>query len=201
MDTTGRDAYNVSRTVEGTDACLKVGLDKHGITNPSTLYRNLTYQELFEHEQKNNEGVVAKAEYGDTFTVDTGKYTGESHKCNIIVVVNCENAEEKLISSILFKFAGRSPKDRWIVLNPGSKSAENIDWNEINMATTPEVFDELYEKAVAHFNTKDKAYVFDGYCGARKDSSRLKVRFIHEMSWQQVGVCTCIVPKRRVFVA
>jgi phosphoenolpyruvate carboxykinase (ATP) len=53
------------------------------------------------------------------------------------------------------------------------------------MPTTPEVFDELYDKAVAHFNTKDKAYVFDGYCGARKDSSRLKVRFVHEMAWQQ----------------
>ena len=77
-NTSGRDAYNVGQTVEGTDACLKVGLDKHNITNPSTLYRNLTYQELFEHEKKNNEGVVAKAEYGDTFVVDTGKYTGES---------------------------------------------------------------------------------------------------------------------------
>ena len=77
----GRDAYNVSRTVEGTDACLKVGLDKLGITNPSTLFRNLTYQQLFEHEQQNNEGVVAKAEYGDTFTVDTGKYTGTKSIC------------------------------------------------------------------------------------------------------------------------
>ena len=71
------------------------------------------------------------------------------------------------------------------MLNPGSESAENIDWNNINMATTPEVFEELDEKAVAHFNTKDKAYVFDGYCGARKDSSQLKVRFVHEMAWQQ----------------
>ncbi|CAB9527928.1 Phosphoenolpyruvate carboxykinase (ATP) [Seminavis robusta] len=155
FDHTGRDAYDVSRTVEGTDACLKTGLDKLGITNPSTLYRNMTYQQLYEHEQKNGEGVVAHAEYGDTFVVDTGKYTG------------------------------RSPKDRWIVLNPGSKSAENIDWNNINMPTSPEVFDELYDKAVAHFNTKEKAYVFDGYCGARKDSSRLKVRFVHEMAWQQ----------------
>ena len=98
----GRDAYKVSRTVVGTDACLKVGLDKLGITNPSTLYRNLSYPELFEHEQANNEGVVANAEYGPTFAVDTGKYTG------------------------------RSPKDRWLVMNPGSETAENIDWNNIN---------------------------------------------------------------------
>lgn len=71
-----RNAYNISQKLEGTDACKKVGLDAHNITNITTLYRNLSYPELFEHEKKNNEGVVAKAEYGDTFTVDTGKYTG-----------------------------------------------------------------------------------------------------------------------------
>jgi len=151
----GRNAYNISRTVTGANACTEVGIDKLGITNISTLHRNLKYEELFEHEQRNGEGVVAKAEYGDTFTVDTGKYTG------------------------------RSPKDRWIVKNIGSESAENIDWNSINMPTKPEVFDELYEKAVAHFNTREDAYIFDGYAGAREGESRKKVRFVHEMSWQQ----------------
>jgi len=150
----GDDAYQISQTVQGTDACLHVGLYKLGITNPSTLFRNMSYQELHEHEQANNEGAVAKAEYGDTFAVDTGKYTG------------------------------RSPKDRFIVFNPGSDTAENIDWNDINQPTTPEVYKELYEKAVAHFNTLDKAYVFDGYCGASPDT-RKKIRFVHEMAWQQ----------------
>jgi phosphoenolpyruvate carboxykinase (ATP) len=155
VDTSGRDAYNVSRTLKGSDACTQLGLDKQlGISKPTTLYRNLTYQQLFEHEQANNEGVVAQAEYGPTFTVDTGKYTG------------------------------RSPKDRWIVLNPGSETAANIDWNNINMPTTPEVFDELYDKAVAYFNTRETAYVFDGYCGANKNT-RKKIRFVHEMAWQQ----------------
>ena len=143
----GRDAYQVSETVQGTDACLRVGLNTLGITNPSTLFRNLTYPELFQHEQDNREGRVAKAEYGDTFAVDTGKYTG------------------------------RSPKDRFIVLNPGSETAENIDWNNINQPTTPEVYQKLYDKAVAHFNTLDKAYVFDGYCGT-SDETRKKVRFV-----------------------
>jgi phosphoenolpyruvate carboxykinase (ATP) len=138
----------------GTDACLKTGIDRLGITGPATIYRNLSYEELFEHEKKNKEGVVAKAEYGDTFTVDTGKYTG------------------------------RSPKDRWIVLNPGSETAANIDWNNINQSTTPQVFDELYDRAVMHFNTRDTAYVFDGYCGANL-ATRKKIRFVHEMAWQQ----------------
>jgi phosphoenolpyruvate carboxykinase (ATP) len=149
-----RDTYQISSTVTGTDACKKVGIDTLGITGPSTIYRNLSYQELFEHEQANKEGVVAKAEYGDTFTVDTGKFTG------------------------------RSPKDKWVVLNEGSDSAEHIDWNDINQHTKPEVFDELYDKAVAHFNTRETAYVFDCYCGA-SPASRKKVRFVHEMAWQQ----------------
>jgi Phosphoenolpyruvate carboxykinase len=82
----GRDAYQVSETLVGPDACHKVGLDSaFGMVGPTTIYRNLTYAELFEHEVRNNEGNVVAAEYGDTFAVDTGKYTG------------------------------RSPKDRWIV--------------------------------------------------------------------------------------
>lgn len=133
---------------------MKTGISTLGITGPSTVYRNLTFQELFEHEQANKEGVVASAEYGDTFTVDTGKFTG------------------------------RSPKDKWIVKNIGSESDQNIDWGNVNQPTSPEVYDELYEKAVKHFNTRDTAYVFDGYCGANPDSQK-KIRFVHEMAWQQ----------------
>jgi ATP-dependent phosphoenolpyruvate carboxykinase len=149
-----REKYQVAQTVKGSDACQKVGIDQLGITQPNVLYRNLTFQELFDHEVANNEGVVARAEYGDTFTVDTGKYTG------------------------------RSPKDRWIVLNPGSETERNIDWNNINQPTSPEVFDELYDKAVHYFNTRDSAYVFDGYCGTNP-ATRKKIRFVHEMAWQQ----------------
>lgn len=100
-DFESRDSYNVSQTLVGTDACSKVGIDKMGIINPTTIYRNMTYQEIFEHEQANNEGVVAKAEYGDAFAMSTGKFTG------------------------------RSPKDKYVVYNPGSQSAENMDWNDI----------------------------------------------------------------------
>jgi len=149
-----REAYNVSETVSGTDACANVGIDKLGITGPNTIYHNLTFQELFDHEVANEEGKVASAEYGDTFTVDTGKFTG------------------------------RSPKDKWIVLNKDTESEGNIDWGAVNQPTSPEVFDELYEKAIKHFNTKEKAYIFDCFCGANPKSQR-KVRFVHEMAWQQ----------------
>ncbi|KAL7442459.1 hypothetical protein ACHAXH_009241 [Discostella pseudostelligera] len=149
-----RGGYNSSATITGSDACAKAGIAGLGITGPKTIYKNQTFEELFQHEVANNEGKVANAEYGDTFTVDTGKFTG------------------------------RSPKDKWIVKNIGSESDANIDWGKVNQPTSPEVFDELYEKAIKYFNTKDKAYVFDGFCGANPKSQR-KIRFVHEMAWQQ----------------
>jgi len=153
-DGESRCTYNVSQTLSGAGSCQQVGIDKIGITNPTTIYRNMTYQELFDHEQANNEGIVAEAKYGATFAVSTGKFTG------------------------------RSPKDKFIAFNPGSKSAEKIDWNDINQATSPEVFDELQDKAVDYFNTLEEVYVFDCYVGA-SPASRKKIRFIHEMAWQQ----------------
>jgi phosphoenolpyruvate carboxykinase (ATP) len=102
----------------------------------------------------NKEGVVVAAEYGDTFAVDTGKFTG------------------------------RSPKDKWIVKHVGSESEKNIDWGKVNQPVSPKVFDELYAKAIQHFNTKEKLYVFDCYCGANPHSQK-KIRFVHELAWQQ----------------
>ena len=119
-----RSDYDSSAIYSGVDACHKAGISSLGITGPKTIYKNQTFEELFVHEVKNNEGKVANAEFGDTFTVDTGKFTG------------------------------RSPKDKWIVRNIGSESDANIDWGKVNQPTSPEVFDELYEKAINHFNTK-----------------------------------------------
>ena len=149
-----RGGYDSSDIYSGPTACEKAGITSLGITGPTTIYKNQTFEELFQHEVRNNEGKVAAAEYGDTFCVDTGKFTG------------------------------RSPGDKWLVKNIGSESDENIDWGKVNQPTSPEVFDELYEKAVKYFNTKEEAYVFDGFCGANPKSQK-RVRFVHEMAWQQ----------------
>jgi ATP-dependent phosphoenolpyruvate carboxykinase len=145
---------NQSLAMRQFSVCSDIGIDQWGITNPTTIHHNLSYPELFEHEKNNNEGKVVKAEYGDTFSVDTGKFTG------------------------------RSPGDKWIVKNVGSESEENLWWGDVNKPTTPEVFDDLFDKAIAHFNTLDKAYVFDGFCGANPKSQK-RVRFVHELAWQQ----------------
>ena len=155
------DLYKVSKTFNGSNACDNLGLDKLGIHGPKTLFHNLTYQQLFEHEVSNKEGKVATTDYGECFAVDTGKFTG------------------------------RSPKDKWVVLNKGSDSETHVDWGEINQATTPEVFDKLYDKAIAHFNSKDKAYVFDCYCGANPKTQK-KIRFVHEMAWYVNGFISSI---------
>lgn len=80
------------------------------------------------------------------------------------------------------KFTGRSPKDKWIVKQ--APSEDNLWWGSVNQPINGEVFEELYKKCVAHYNTLDKAYVFDGYCGANP-ASRKKVRFLTEQAWQQ----------------
>lgn len=134
------------------NTCTKyISLNKLRI-KPKIIHHNLSYSELLKHEIKNNEGVLMKAKYGDTFSVDTGKFTG------------------------------RSPKDKWIVKN--TISEKNIWWGDINQPICESVFDDLYEKAINHFNSLDKLYLFDGYCGSNKKSQK-KVRFIHELSWQQ----------------
>ena len=116
--------------------CNSIGLDKLGIVKPNIIHHNLTYEEIFIHELQNNEGAVAKTEYGDgeVFAVDTGIYTG------------------------------RSPKDKWIVKNIGSISDKNLWWGDVNQPMEPDVFDELYDKSIEHYNKLDKCYVFDGFC-------------------------------------
>ncbi|ETV79595.1 phosphoenolpyruvate carboxykinase (ATP) [Aphanomyces astaci] len=123
-------------------------LEKVGIKTNATIYRNLSYAELADHELKNNEGhFVANG----TFTVDTGKFTG------------------------------RSPKDKYFVEQEPSK--KNIWWGSINQPMKPEVFDELHTTVTEHYNAAEKVYVFDGYCGANKNS-RKRVRIITELAWQ-----------------
>jgi len=78
------------------------------------------------------------------------------------------------------KYTGRSPKDRFIVRQ---KSVEDkINWGEVNIPIEEEVFDNLYNKVLAHLNS-NKLYLFDGFVGALKDY-RISVRVISEFASQ-----------------
>ena len=52
-------------------------LDKLGLKDVKKVYHNLSYDELFEHEKRGNEGGVTS---NGTFAVDTGIFTGRSPK-------------------------------------------------------------------------------------------------------------------------
>ncbi len=60
------------------------------------------------------------------------------------------------------KNTGRSPKDRFIV---DQKSIHNkIDWNDINMPTTEDVFNKVFVRATAYLQEKD-IFIYDGFVG------------------------------------
>lgn len=62
-----------------------LGLEQVGITSVKNLYHNLSYEELFQHEIKNKEGVVSSL---GAVSVDTGKFTGRSPKDKYFVEEN-----------------------------------------------------------------------------------------------------------------
>ena len=151
--------------------CNDFGLDKININNPSKINYNLNNEELFRHENNNNEGKI--------FVSDR----------SIMKSKLARKADGFFTENLVFgvdtgKFTGRSPKDKWIVKNIGSESDKNLWWGNVNQPTTPEVFENLLDKAVNHFNTLDEIYLFDGYCGANEKTSK-RVRFVHELAWQQ----------------
>jgi phosphoenolpyruvate carboxykinase (ATP) len=72
------------------------------------------------------------------------------------------------------RFTGRSPKDKFIVREPGSE--DRIWWSETNGAISEEHFDGLRAKVVAHIEDGD-VFVIDAFCGA-DPKHRLAVRIL-----------------------
>lgn len=83
-------------------------------------------------------------------------------------------------------FTGRSPKDKYIVMDQNSK--DTIWWDSPaypndNHPVSEEVWGKLKKIATEELSSADKLYVVDAFCGANKDS-RMSVRFIMEVAWQ-----------------
>jgi phosphoenolpyruvate carboxykinase (ATP) len=79
---------------------------------------------------------------------------------------------------------GRSPRDRFIVKEPGSE--KKIWWGEENRPFEPARFDSLYSRILAYIQGKP-LYVQDCYAGADTDY-RLPVRVITETAWHNMFV-------------
>jgi phosphoenolpyruvate carboxykinase (ATP) len=72
------------------------------------------------------------------------------------------------------RFTGRSPKDKFIVREPGSE--ERIWWGDVNVELSEEHFDRLRAKVAERLEQGD-VYVVDAFCGA-DPKHRLAVRVL-----------------------
>ena len=83
-------------------------------------------------------------------------------------------------------FTGRSPKDKYVVLD--DKTKETVWWKSEkakvsdNKPISIEIWNHCKNIALRQLSKK-RLFVVDCYCGANKNS-RLKVRFIMEVAWQ-----------------
>src|SRR3954453_22869736 len=51
------------------------------------------------------------------------------------------------------KYTGRSPKDKFLVREPSSEA--EIDWGEVNQPFSPEAFDALHARVLAHLQGRE----------------------------------------------
>ncbi len=136
---------------------IRKDLEALGITGVQNLYYNPSYEDLFKFEMDPSLTGYEKGQLTelDAINVMTGIYTG------------------------------RSPKDKYIVMD--EKSKDTVWWtsDEYKNDNHP-----MSEKVWAH--VKDLAckelcgknlFVVDAFCGANKDT-RIAVRFIMEVAWQ-----------------
>ncbi|MCH7632801.1 MAG: phosphoenolpyruvate carboxykinase (ATP) [Planctomycetes bacterium] len=77
---------------------------------------------------------------------------------------------------------GRSPNDKFLV--DEETTTKDIWWGKFNRSITPAQFDQLHQRVVKHYQTKD-LYVRDMFAGA-DESSRLSIRVITETAWHNL---------------
>ena len=131
-------------------------LKKYGIEGAEVIY-NPSYEQLFEDETNPELTGFEKGQLTETGAVNvmTGIYTG------------------------------RSPKDKFFVMDETSKDTvwwTSEEYKNDNKPVTPEAWKELKKIATDQLNGK-KLYVMDTFCGAN-ENTRLKIRFIMEVAWQ-----------------
>ena len=135
----------------------KVDLTKYGITGTTELVYNPSFETLFEEEMKPElEGY------------DKGVLT-ELDAVNVMTGI----------------YTGRSPKDKYIVMDENSK--DTVWWTtegykNDNHPMSEEVWAEVKKIAINELCNK-RLFVVDGFCGTNPDT-RMAIRFIMEVAWQ-----------------
>lgn len=83
-------------------------------------------------------------------------------------------------------FTGRSPKDKYLVMDENSRDTvwwTTEDYPNDNHPISEDVWRELKKIALSELSGGKKLYVVDAFCGANRDT-RMSVRFIMEVAWQ-----------------
>ncbi len=135
----------------------KIDLTQYGITGTKEIIYNPSYEELFKEE-----------------TLPTL----EGYEKGVVTELGAVNVMTGV-------YTGRSPKDKFIVLDDQSK--DNVWWTteeypNDNKPVTEKTWEAVKEIAIKELSNK-KLYVVDRFCGANKDT-RMAVRFIMEVAWQ-----------------
>ena len=135
----------------------KLDLNQYGITGTTEIVYNPSYETLFDEENKAGLEGYEKGQLTelDAMNVMTGIYTG------------------------------RSPKDKYIVMDENSK--DTVWWTtegypNDNHPLSEENWSILKDLAKKELSGK-RLFVVDAFCGANKDT-RMSVRFIMEVAWQ-----------------
>jgi len=136
---------------------IKADLAKYGIEGTSEVFYNPSYEELFGHET--NAGL-------------------EGYERGVVTELGAVNV-------MTGEFTGRSPKDKFIVLD--EKSKDTVWWTtpeypNDNKKASEAAWDACKTLALSELSGK-KLYVVDGFCGANANT-RMAVRFIMEVAWQ-----------------
>src|SRR5690348_13901072 len=88
------------------------------------------------------------------------------------------------------RFTGRSPKDKFIVREPGSE--ERIGWSAVNQPLSEENFEGLREKIVAHHDEAQDIYVVDAFAGADA-AHRISVRVVTDRPYHALFAKTMFI--------
>ena len=79
-------------------------------------------------------------------------------------------------------FTGRTPRDKYIVEEPGTK--DTVWWGKINQPVTPERFESLHQRMLAYLQGRE-LFVQDLYAGA-DPAYRLPVRVVTDSAWHSL---------------
>ena len=132
-------------------------LTKYGITGTTEIVHNPSYEMLFEEETKPELTGYEKGQVTELGAVNvmTGVYTG------------------------------RSPKDKYIVVDENSKDTvwwTSDEYKNDNHPMTEQTWSAVKDIAKKELCNK-RLFVVDAFCGANKDT-RMAIRFIVEVAWQ-----------------